>query len=226
MANSSNVTVTAKGDFPYCYTCLLCGAENKGTFHIEASRGEVVNSAGRKEHVRDINDAKMYMGEMASNQVNEYLNYFEKATKTFSSYWEECSKGKPEKLLMHQIPIPYRIANKNAFKCRQCDELQPYILERYKTNRNKLGAGLLITALFTFLLAVAFIIIYLLDTARVDAAVFLMISIVTAPIGLVSLIIGAIISKKAREAVRVAQYEELHKYPYMPMKLPKVFKEA
>ena len=213
MSTRSMITVRAKADFPCRYTCLYCGTVNDDVLHFESVDSKEVDSALRKDHVKDLKDAETELYNQRIKSFNDSIEMNKLAVKRFEEFWKSCADNvQPKEKYCFSVKAGYE------FKCRHCRKNQPYDNSKYKA---KLGPVSMLTGMVALLGLLLAIMMFLVSFSRPgDAVLFRTIALVSGIIGLVALAIFIPTGKKVRSEEAKAQFEELRGIPFDPSKLP------
>ena len=213
MSTRSMITVRAKADFPCRYTCLYCGTVNDDVLHFESEASQEVDSALRKDHVKDLKDAENVLYNQSIKSFNDRIEMNKLAVKRFEAFWKSCADNvEPKEKCGFSAKAGYE------FKCRHCRKIQPYDSSKYQAKLGPLFMLTLLVALFGLILAI--LMLFVSFARPEDAGLFRTTAIVSGIIGLVALAICIPTGKKVRSEEAKAQFEELRGIPFDPSKLP------
>ena len=214
MPTQSSITVRAQADYPFHYTCLFCGAENRDTIHFEAAKIEDVKSGTRKEHGVDLALAEARLRAELLESFGRNVEGTKKDVERFASHWKNCVDGvKPGAKRVVPMPMGFRC------QCRACQQLQPYANDRYKGKKSTLFMVSLILVVAGLAMAL-FLLLASIGRIGEDGPLMRMIALVAGVVGVISIPVCVRSGKSTQAEEAAAQFEELRQMPFAPEKLP------
>lgn len=211
----TEIRVTAKAEYPVCYTCLYCRAENRDTLRYEATRVETVRYTHNRHYQEEINEKK-------SQLQSEMYASFEKTVDVqrwqiaqVAAFWEAC-QGED----MPASPAVSLWRPDTEYRCHTCGKVQPYAAS-YSTPLQKVSGISGIAGLFSALLGAMFFAF----SCGMGPQPYLTLAAVFGGAAAVLLPVFLWSFRKSRREQTALQYKEWHAIPYAPQKLPQFTKQ-
>ncbi|MBQ1554312.1 MAG: hypothetical protein IIZ68_02520 [Clostridia bacterium] len=86
----TEIRVTAKAEYPVCYTCLYCGAENRDTLRYEATRVETVRYTHNRHYQEEINEKKSQLQSEMYASFEKGVDLERRQVEGVAAFWEAC----------------------------------------------------------------------------------------------------------------------------------------
>lgn len=211
----TEIRVTAKAEYPVCYTCLYCGAENRDTLRYEATRVKTVRYTHNRHYQEEINEKKSQLQSEMYASFEKGVDLERRQVEGVAAFWEACQGEDMPSSPMITLRLPDK-----EYCCHQCFKVQPYAAS-YSTPLQTVSAISGVVTLFSALCGLMF---FVISFGR-DEQLFLTLAAVFGGAAAVLLPVFLWSFRKSRREQTALQYNEWHAIPYAPEKLPQFTKQ-
>ena len=149
----TEIRVTAKAEYPVCYTCLYCGAENRDTLRYEATRVETVRYTHNRHYQEEINEKKSQLQSEMYASFEKGVDLERRQVEGVAAFWEACQGEDMPSSPMITLRLPDK-----EYCCHQCFKVQPYAAS-YSTPLQTVSAISGVVTLFSALCGLMFFVI-------------------------------------------------------------------